>query len=125
VLSAVLVWYTRGQRHELELRKREVVYQTALASYSQAVPVGMTRQSVERYLRKNGTAFRQMCCIDEPSAVVDLVLIGKEKPPWMCSERTVYVAFQSAAHDSHQSWHAGEADVLKRVTIYQWSEGCL
>jgi hypothetical protein len=53
------------------------------------------------------------------------VQIGQEKPPWFFSENAVYVAFQFAAARSHDAWHDGESDVLKRVTIYKWSEGCL
>jgi hypothetical protein len=123
-IGAVLLWHARGQRGEREQAKRDVAYQTTLATYSQVVQIGSDRQSVERYLQKNGTAFRQMCCIDEPSAVADLVLIGQGKHVWWCSEHRIYVAFQFAANGSRDSWHVADADVLKRITIYDWSEGC-
>ena len=66
-----------------------------------------------------------MCCVEERSAYADLVKIGKEKVPWFCSEHSVYAAFQFAAPEPHDIPHAHDSDVLKKITIFHWLEGCL
>lgn len=85
----------------------------------------MTRKNVEDYFRSKDIHVTQMCCIDERTAYADLVRIGKEKHPWYCSEHNVYVAFQFAAVEPHTSFRAHDSDVLKKVTIFHWLEGCL
>jgi hypothetical protein len=121
-LSAATSCDAWGQRAK---KKREAAYQAALQSYSEVLRPGMTRKNLEDYLRGKGTGFQQMCCVDERSAYADLVRIGKEKHPWYCSEHNVYVAFQFAAVEPHDALHAYDSDVLKRVTIFHWLEGCL
>jgi hypothetical protein len=121
-LSAVAIRHAWGQRAQ---RKREAAYQSALQSYSEALKLGIARKSLEDYLRTKGTAFQQMCCIDERSAFAALVEIGKEKHPWYCNEHNVYIAFQFVAVEPHDVFRAYDSDVLKRVTIFHWLEGCL
>ena len=106
-------------------QKREAAYQAKLLSYSDALKPGMTRKGVEAYLRAKGVVFQQLCCVDERTALADLVKIGKEKHPWYCEEHNVYVAFQFAAVETHESWQAYDSDTLKRITIFHKFEGCL
>jgi hypothetical protein len=122
VISVVTFRRAQAQRAE---RKREAAYQSILLSYSSTLKIGMARNDVEHYLRKNGTTFEQMCCVDETSAFTDLVEIGQEKPPWMCSDRIVYVALQFAAIKPHDFSDIDDSDVLKRMTIFKWSQSCL
>src|SRR5690242_4549421 len=115
-------------RYVLERRarqRRESAYQSALKSYSQVFRPGMTRKDVEGQLRAKGTAYQQMCCVDERSAYADLVRIGKEKAPWFCSEQNIYIALQFGAVEPHEPWRIYDSDVLKRVTVFRWLEGCL
>ena len=120
-------------RHVLEKRAqqtREVAYQSALLSYSEALRPGMTRKQVEDYLRAKNVSFRLMCCVDvkESSKGVydELTKIGQEDPPWVCSEKNVYVAFQFTRPERNAAgWDANDSDSLKDVTLYRWLEGCL
>jgi hypothetical protein len=110
-------------------QEREVAYQTALRSYSGVLRPGMTRKEVEDYLRARNTLFRQMCCVDlkkfSKSAYDDLVKIGQEDAPWVCSEKNIYVAFQFAGTEPHATAPTAEAsDKLIAVTKYPWLEGC-
>ncbi len=122
ILAAVATRYAWERRAQ---QKREAAYQSSLHSYSQAFRPGMTRKEVEDRLRTKGVAFQQMCCIDERSADVDLVRIGREKAPWFCSEQNIYIALQFAAVEPHEPWRVYDSDALKRITIFRWLEGCL
>lgn len=106
--------------------KREADYRTALQSYSDDLKPGATRKSVEDYLQAKGIKYEKMCCIDERSAFAELVRIGKEKHPWYCSDRNVYIAFQFV-DEPHVGWRPSDRDLdkLKSITIYHWLEGCL
>jgi hypothetical protein len=106
-------------------RKREAGYQVALQGYSQMLRLGMTRKDVEDQIRTKGITFQQICCIDERSAYADLLRIGKEGAPWYCSEQNIYIAFQFSALEPHMPVTAYDSDVLKRITIFRWLEGCL
>jgi hypothetical protein len=88
-------WLTRDVRERHKAAEREVNYQTVLAKYSSALKPGMTREQVERYFQSGGTRFRQMCCVanfkGQPVSVIgagwdDLVKIGEESVPFVCSE---------------------------------------
>jgi hypothetical protein len=109
--------------------KREAAYEVILRSYAQVLKPGMTRKDVEDYLRERNVAFRHMCCVDFKSSKSvwdDLVKIGQEKPPFVCSEKNVYVAFQFAGEGTHKSgWDSQPSDKLTAVTFYPWLEGCL
>jgi hypothetical protein len=116
-------------REKRSQRKRDVAYQTALRSYSEVVKPGMTRKEVEDLLHARNKAFRQMCCVDikKPIGVEDdLVKIAQEDPPWVCSDKNIYIAFQFAgARPQAAPPHAEPSDKLTAVTIYPWLEGCL
>ena len=77
-------------------KKREADYQSALQAYSHDLRPGLTRPQVENHLRSKGAPFTQMCCVDERSALADLVKIGEEDHPWYCSEHYVFLAFEFA-----------------------------
>jgi hypothetical protein len=128
LLAGVVVrhkWRQRAQREQHARQERDVAYQSALKSYSRILQPGLTREYVENFLRKNGTAFGQVCCIGDSAAFADLVQIGSEKPPWWCSERTVYVAFRFVAAGSHDRWQKNGSDVLDSITIYEQAGGCM
>jgi hypothetical protein len=132
-----------GVRYELEKRahrkreleklaqeKREVVYQSALHSYSEGLRPGMTRKEVEDYLRAKHITFGQSCCVDPkdlPKGVYDdLTKIGQDEAPWFCSANIVYVAFRFTGPERHSvGWTAEASDTLKAVTVYRRLEGCL
>ena len=88
-----------------------------------------SRKEVEAYLRQKNISFLQMCCINGDNskhALDDLTKIGQEDAPWFCSENNIYVAFQfddKGRHGPH--WDANESDVLSKITIFRWLEGCL
>jgi hypothetical protein len=107
-------------------QKREASYQAVLQSYSEILKPGMTRKNVEEYLKAKGVKHERMCCIDEKTAWVDLVRIGKEKHPWYCSAHTVYIAFQFA-DEPHEGMRPSdrETDKLKSITVYHSLDGCL
>ena len=124
----LLVLLASGNREALgqnAQQKREAAYQAKLQPYSDVLKPGMTRKSVEDYLRAKSVAFGQLCCVDERSTSADLVKIGKEKHPWYCEEHNVYIAFQFAAVEPHKGWEAYDSDTLKRITIFHKLEGCL
>jgi hypothetical protein len=115
-----------------QLRKRrEIVYQTTLWSYQQALKPGISRKEVEDYLRERKQTFTQTCCVDPKESRKrswdDLVKIGAEDAPWFCSESAVYVAFQFADSSLPRKdiWSADDLDSLKSVAIYRRLEGCL
>jgi hypothetical protein len=109
-----------------EKQKREAAYQAALQSYSEALKPGMTRKNVEDYLKAKGVKYERMCCIDEKTAWVDIVGIGKEKHPWYCSAHNVYIAFQFA-DEPHEGSRISDrdSDKLKSITVHHSLDGCL
>ncbi|HUK31252.1 MAG TPA: hypothetical protein VLV89_09075, partial [Candidatus Acidoferrum sp.] len=84
-------------------KKRDAAYEATVQTYSQELKPGMTRVEVEAYLRKQGTRFMQMCCVERNSYWDDLVEIGEEGHPWYCSEHYVYVAFEFVATEQNQA----------------------
>jgi hypothetical protein len=106
--------------------KREAAYQAALKSYSEILKPGMTRKNVEDYLKAKGVKYVRMRCIDEQTAWVDIVSIGKEKHPWYCSAHNVYIAFQFA-DEPHEGVRPSDRDTdkLKSITVHHSLEGCL
>ena len=122
ILAGALLCYT-GKRNKQE---REAEYRTALQSFTQVIKPGMNRKEVEDYLHGKNRRFRQMCCIGKPqNAWADLVKIGKESPPWYCSEHNIFIAFEFAAVETHDRWQTRDSDRLEQVTIFRWLEGCL
>ena len=105
---------------------RELSYQASVRSYVARFQVGISREDVERQLRDGGVHFQQLSGggLEEPT-YSDLIKIGKEPTPWFCSEHNVYVALQFAAFDQSHPSDSKPSDVLKRVTLFKWLEGCL
>jgi hypothetical protein len=111
-------------------KKRDAVYEATVQAYSQKLKPGMTRAEVETYLRKQGTKFGQMCCVEKNSYWDDLVKIGEEGHPWYCSEHYVYVAFLFITNQPNEPWKAErwkpyDTDVLKEIRRYDMLGGCL
>jgi hypothetical protein len=135
VLIAVLV-VALSARHAVEQRahrKREVEYQKTLRSYSELLKTGMTRKQVEEYFSAKKILFRQLCCVKVKEfspgvydhAYDDLVKIGQEDVPWVCSENNVYIAFQFLGSEKDSVSVAESSDKLKDLTIYHHLDGCL
>src|ERR1035441_4982481 len=142
IVVVVAVLSASGIRHLRKAearRKREASYQAALRAYSHDLSPGLTRREVESYLRTRNTSFRQVCC-GEAGDYADLVQVGKEDPPWYCSDSYVYVAIEFAAvephdwrlavlprenNDSKKSSLAYDSDILTRIEMYRPDTGCL
>jgi hypothetical protein len=135
VLGVVLLSLVSVRCSNPELREsfkepspeHKALYQAKLQEYANVLKVGMNRKDVQSYLHSKGINFRQMCCVDEKDAFADLVLIGKEKPPFYCGEFNAYIAFQFAASEprSKSMILSADSDVLTRITIYFWPENCV
>src|SRR5262249_11780651 len=106
-------------------------YQSILREYSDSLKPGMTRAEVETYLQSRNHTLRQMCCVDlkvfGAGVWDDLVKIGAENVPWVCSENNVYLAFHFTGQrpQGHTGWDAQRTDRLTEVTVYHWLEGCM
>ena len=129
VVIALVLIGIRNVSEKRSQQKRDVAYQTALRSYSEVIKPGMTRKEVEDSLHTRNKVFRQMCCVDIKKSMDvwdDLVKIAQEDPPWVCSEKNIYIAFQFAGTEAHAAPpRADPSDRLTAVTIYPWLEGCL
>jgi hypothetical protein len=129
VVVAFVLIGIRGVRERRSQQKRDVAYQTTLRSYSEVFKPGMRRKEVEDSLRTRNVTFRQMCCVDikKPMGVWDdLVKIAQEDPPWICSEKNIYIAFQFAGTRPQAAPPSAEAsDGLTAVNVYPHLEGCL
>ena len=116
----------RNARLALE---REAQYQAWLRSYSEAFPIGVTRNEVEAYLRGNGRPFRQMCCMPDGATgrpLDDLTQIGAEPHPWNCSEHNVYIGFAFVPKGLRLADpSSNDTDILMEIRIFHWLEGCL
>lgn len=106
-------------------KEHEAEYESALRSYSKNYPTGLTRKVVEARLRAGGSSVVQMCCVQERSALADRVTIEKKPAGWPCSESYVYIAFEFAATEPHNSLIAFDTDRLKRVSVFRQLGGCL
>lgn len=91
-------------------KMRQAAYLTALNSFSARLKPGTSRKNVEEVLRSQGLAFQQR------GAEVDLILIGKEKPDWVCSEKNEYLEFHFVPAPTGEAWKAEDADKLTRIT---------
>lgn len=91
VSSAIAVRHAYKARVQ---KRRDVANQATLLTYSQNLRPGLTRKEIEDYLHSRGTAFTQMCCLEQRSALTDLVKVGEEEAPWYCSEWTVFIALE-------------------------------
>lgn len=128
------LWLVQNVRERNKAAEREAYYHTVLAKYTSRLKPGMTREQVEQHLQTDGTRFRQMCCVansrGEHVRIVgagwdDLVKIGEESAPWFCSENNVYIAFEFNPKSRGELSETNVSDVLKRVSVFHWLEGCL
>jgi hypothetical protein len=93
----------------------------------------MTRKQVEEYLSAKHLLFRQLCCVSVKefsrgvydNSYDDLVKIGQEDVPWVCSENNVYIAFEFLGSQKDSLPRAEPSDKLKDVTVYHKLDGCL
>jgi hypothetical protein len=102
-------------REKRSQQRRDVAYQTALRSYSEAIKLGMTRKDVEDSLHARNGAFQQMCCVDirKPWGVLDdLVKIGQEDPPWV-------LQCEARIHSLSVRRDAATSDAAKRRSFRQ------
>lgn len=116
-----------GLREGKAERTRQLEYQAQVKKYSDALKPGTTRRMVEGYLRAQNVTYSSMCCVSTAhKGFSELVLIGHERPPWYCSAKNIYVAFEfDAADPSDYSTRQNAADPLSDVTLFPWLEGCL
>ena len=115
------------KRRAMQAQERELAYQFALRSYSEALKLGISRKDVEDYLRGKSKAFSQRCCMEQArsNAWDDLTKIGEERSPWYCSKHNVYIGFAFVSTESHFVPEAHDSDTLTAVTIFHAMEGCL
>lgn len=133
IVVLVVAFGVRHVSQERARRRREVEYQKALQSYSGVLKTGMTRRQVEEYLSAKNLLFRQLCCVSVKefsrgmydNANDDLVKIGQEDVPWVCSENNVYIALEFLSSQKDSLPRAEPSDKLKDVTIYHKLNGCL
>jgi hypothetical protein len=55
----------------------------------------------------------------------DLVKIGQEPVPFVCSENNVYVAFEFSPKTASELPQTNDSDILKRISIFHQLEGCM
>lgn len=108
-------------------KKRQVQYQAALESYSDAMKPGSSRRDVEFYLHQRKLPFQQLCCVRERrSAYADLLKVGEEKVPWFCNKNNTYVALEFEATEPHgEIPEAHDSDRLISTTLWPHLEECL
>jgi hypothetical protein len=110
VLAAGIALDAAWERHVR--RMRDASYLEALQSYSANLKPGMTRKDVEQSFRTRGVAFQQW------GAESDLILVGKGKPDWVCSDKSEYLAFHFAPAQQGEAWKAQDADTLTRINLF-------
>jgi hypothetical protein len=125
---------------------REAVYESIVRAYAETFKAGLSRREVEDRLQEKGNVFEQLCCIgEERFAFADLVKIGEEAAPWICSKQDVYVALEFRAsgfeeiakgpivlpegfstqpfvHKRKRSDDPG--DMLTNIRLYKRMDGC-
>ena len=133
IIALLIAIGVRHVRRERARRSRELEYSKALESYSRVLKTGMNRMRVESYLSSQNIPFRQLCCVSVKEftrgvyddTYDDLVKIGQEDVPWVCSANNVYVAFQFLGSRKDSPSTGESSDTLKDITIYHHLEGCL
>jgi len=108
-------------------RKRELMYQSALGTYSHDLKPGLHRKDVEEFLRARKVSFSPVCCLGEKNELYgDLVTVGEEDHPWYCTNAYVYVAFEFAGAEPASDGPLGlDSDVLEEIELFRPLEGCL
>lgn len=128
------LWLLQQGLERRKAAERERHYNAVLTRYTGEFKPGMTRKEVEGRLQSDGSRFRQMCCVaefkEEHVSLVgegwdDLVKIGEERAPSVCSENNVYIALEFNPKTHNEQSGTSESDVLKRVSVFHQLEGCL
>jgi len=139
IIAAILLavfglWIVQHLQEQRKIVEHEAYYQTLLTKYTGELKPGMTREQVEQRLQRDGSRFRQMCCVanfkgEHVTSVGagwdDLVKIGEESVPWFCSENNVYIAFEFNPKAKGESSETNGSDILKRVSVFHQLEKCL
>jgi hypothetical protein len=127
ILIAIPAFRWQSRRAQ---KQRQDSYQELLRSYSQKFPAGSSRKLVEDYVRSKAVQFQQGLIshqedTESKTASSDFIRIGEEPAPWYCSSEGVYIAFDFSATERHARYAAADSDLLKRVRLDSWGEGCL
>ena len=126
VLALVLLSFAvLGCHNRRAQANREAKYKSALQTYSEKFPTGITRKVVDEYFRTRGTPVNEGSSGGSLDALSDYLRIGEEPAPWFCDKWSVYIAFDFAATEKHSEWEARDTDVLKRVRLEGRGENCL
>ncbi|MGB6383787.1 MAG: hypothetical protein WBD25_20100 [Terriglobales bacterium] len=128
VVIALVLIGIHNVREKRSQQRRDAAYQALLGSYSEITRPGMSRKEVEDLLHVRNQTFRQMCCVDIKKPIGawdDLVKIAQEDPPWVCSEKNIYIAFQFTGTRAPATPPSAEpSDKLTAVSVYPRLEGC-
>jgi hypothetical protein len=134
--TAVIVfglWLVHPGRERRKAAERESYYQTLLAKYAGEFKPGINREQVEQRLQIDRRQFRQRCCVASfrgqymgslDAGWDDLVKIGEESTPWVCSENNVYIALEFNPKSKGELPKTNISDILKRVSVFHQLEGC-
>ncbi len=88
VLVAVsFVWL----RASLRERKRQANYRATVAMYSRDLPLGITRDAVEKYILIHGAKPESDQQPTSPNAHDIMVRLGEQPPPWYCNRVIVFL----------------------------------
>lgn len=135
-ISAVIfgLWLVQHVRERRKAVQREAYYQTVLVKYADELKPGMSREQVEQRLQTDRRDFKQMCCVANfrgrhvdslDAGWDDLVKIGEESAPWLCSENNVYIALEFNPKSKGERAKTNPSDVLKSVSVFHQLEGCM
>jgi hypothetical protein len=100
--------------HVVQWQVREYRYGRTLERLREVLKPGMARVDVERYVRSKNFRFLQGCG-SHCDTLTDFVIIGKEKPGWICIGQYIYAAFDYTATEPHSWQETRDSDRLTRV----------
>ena len=106
------------------------------SAYAVLFPKGTTRKVLEESLDARGTRYRRdYRCVTEycdllgappiEDGPADLVAIGDLSGTIACAAGSVYVAFEFKSLGARFTTEPSPSDLLKGVTVYKLSGGCL
>jgi hypothetical protein len=128
VLLLICGFAVRGILDQRAKRRRQAGYQAILREYSSTLKSGMARSDVESWLRLRGRTFQQTSCCENGhhDTYADLLIVGKEDPPWFCRQSSVYVVLEFESPGPPGVFLGAQRDdVLQRVSLDPRLEGCL
>jgi hypothetical protein len=116
IVAAIGYWKVTESRDRETFKKREAMYAAKLQDYVREFKKGMDRAAAQQLLRARGVAFTSISVgYSRVDYEADLITIGKEIPPWYCSEAYVFVALVFSPNGGG----------LDRVELYRPLTGCL